>query len=276
MDFVFQRTYRGKVQAAILDWAGTTVDYGCFAPVAAFMRAFEQQGVPITVSQARAPMGMGKRDHIRAITRMELVAEQWQEKFGRACAEADVETLHHEFETQLLDSIVEYSDVIPGTTETIAQFRARGMKIGSTTGYTRALMTPVTYEAQARGYTPDAVVCVDEVPAGRPAPWMALQCMVDLKIYPAEAIVKIGDTVPDIEEGLNAGMWTIAIVETGNEMGLREAELDTLETSAYKARREQVYRRLALAAPHYVVDSIADCDAVIDDINARLARGERP
>ena len=276
MDFVFHRIYRGKVKAAILDWAGTTVDYGCFAPVAAFMRAFETHGVPITISEARAPMGMGKRDHIRAITRMEPVAERWHTVFARPCGEADIDSLHQDFETQLIEVIDQYADVISGTVETVAKFRARGMQIGSTTGYTRALMARVIPKAKPSGYSPDWVVCVDDVPAGRPAPWMALQCMIDLGVYPAEAVVKIGDTVPDIEEGLNAGMWTIAVVKTGNEMGLREAEIAQLDPATFKSRREQAYRRLAQAAPHYIVDSIADCDKVMDDINCRLGRGERP
>ncbi len=276
MDFVFHRIYRGQVKAAVLDWAGTTVDYGCFAPVAAFVRIFAEQGVTVTISQARAPMGLSKRDHIRALAQMEPVVEQWRQLFNRPIAEADVDALHQNFETQLLDTIAEYVDVIPGTLETIAKFRARGMQIGSTTGYTRALMARILPKAKQRGYAPDWVVCVDEVPAGRPAPWMAMQCIIDLGVFPAEAVVKIGDTVPDIEEGLNAGMWTIAVVKSGNEIGLSETEIQALEPSVYKTRRRQAYSRLAQAAPHYIVDSIADCDAVIDDINARLARGERP
>jgi phosphonoacetaldehyde hydrolase len=276
MEFIFQRTYRGQLKAVILDWAGTTVDYGCFAPVAAFRRVFEAQGVPITVAQARAPMGLGKRDHIRAIAAMEPVAAQWQAAFKRPCQPADIDALHQAFESVLFDSITEHADVIPGTLETTADLRARGILIGSTTGYTRALMARLVPEVKRRGYAPDWIVCVDEVPAGRPAPWMALQCMMDLGVYPAEAIVKIGDTVPDIQEGLNAGMWTIGVIKTGNEFGLSEQEVAALDKETFDAKREQVVARLAQAGAHYVVDSIGDCIPLIDDINARLARGARP
>ena len=31
-----------QLEAVIFDWAGTTVDYGCFAPVEAFIKAFER------------------------------------------------------------------------------------------------------------------------------------------------------------------------------------------------------------------------------------------
>jgi phosphonoacetaldehyde hydrolase len=276
MEFVFRRTYRGTLKAAILDWAGTTIDYGCFAPVDAFMRAFEAQGVPITVEQARAPMGMGKRDHIRAIAAMEPVAAQWQAVHERACQPADIDAMHQAFESVLFDSIAEHADVIPGTLEAIANLRVRGMPIGSTTGYTRALMARLVPEAKRRGYVPDWVVCVDEVPAGRPAPWMAMQCMMDLGVYPAEALVKIGDTVPDIQEGLNAGMWTIGVIKTGNEFGLSEKEVAALDGETFNARREQVVARFAQAGAHYVVDGIGDCIPLIDDINTRIAHGERP
>jgi len=276
MEFVFQRTYRGQLKAVILDWAGTTVDYGCFAPVAAFMRVFEAQGVPITVAQARAPMGLGKRDHIRAIAAMEPVAAQWQAVFKRPCQPADIDALHQTFESVLLDSITEHADVIPGTLEATADLRARGILIGSTTGYTRTLMARLVPEVKRRGYAPDWIVCVDEVPAGRPAPWMALQCMMDLGVYPAEAIVKIGDTVPDIQEGLNAGMWTIGVIKTGNEFGLSEQEIAALDKETFAAKRDQVVARFAQAGAHYVVDSIGDCIPLIDEINTRLARGARP
>jgi phosphonoacetaldehyde hydrolase len=105
---------------------------------------------------------------------------------------------------------------------------------------------------------------------------MALQCMMDLGVYPAEAIVKIGDTVPDIQEGLNAGMWTIGVIKTGNEFGLSEKQVAALDAETLNAKREQALARLAQAGAHYVVDSLADCDAIIDDIDARLAHGERP
>ena len=138
------------------------------------------------------------------------------------------------------------------------------------------MMALLEKEATARGYTPDATVCATEVPAGRPEPWMCIKNAMDLRIYPMEAWVKIGDTLPDIYEGLNAGMWTIGLAVTGNEIGLPEAELAALEPEVRERRRQRAYTRMAQAGAHYVVDGIADCPPLIDAINARLARGERP
>lgn len=271
-----QHPYRGPLQAVILDWAGTTVDYGCMAPAAVFIKTFRQRGVAVTMAQARAPMGMFKLDHIRAIAQMEPVAIQWQAVYGHACSEADVEAMYHDFLPLQLAVIAQHADVIPGTLEALAAFRQRGLKIGSTTGYTRAIMDQLAPLAAQRGYVPDAIVCADEVPAGRPQPWMMFQNALHLKVYPMAAIVKIGDTVPDVEEGLNAGTWTIGLVKTGNEIGLTETDVNALDPSALKARLDEGYARLYQAGAHYVVDGLADVVSVLEDIEARLAQGEEP
>lgn len=68
----------GQLKAVIFDWAGTMVDYGCFAPVAVFIEVFKRQGIAISTAQARAPMGLEKRDHIRAIAQQPEISAQWQ------------------------------------------------------------------------------------------------------------------------------------------------------------------------------------------------------
>src|SRR5207237_5656764 len=137
----------------------------------------------------------------------------------------------------------QYADLIPGTLETIADCRRRGLKIGSTTGYTGEMMTILQSEAKRRGYEPDSTVCATQVPAGRPYPYMCLQNAINLQTYPMEAIVKIGDTLPDIEEGLNAGMWTVGLAKTGNEMGLSESEIAALEPDGREAKPARASKR---------------------------------
>ncbi len=276
MDFVFQRSYRGPLQAVILDWAGTTMDYGCFAPAVVFREVYQRKGVDITIEQAREPMGAHKKVHIRQISQMEPVAQKWEEVHGRRPDEDDVQEMFEDFVPLQLDCLAEYADLIPGTLEAVADFRRRGMKIGSTTGYTGEMMDLLCGEAEKRGYVPDATVCATQVPAGRPAPWMCLQNAFDLQISPMEAFVKVGDTLPDIAEGLNAGMWTIGLAKTGNEMGMTEAEVEALQPQIRAAKLERAYQRMYHAGAHYVVDGIGDASPLVDEINTRLARGERP
>jgi len=276
MEFVFKRIYRGPLKAVLLDWAGTTMDYGCFAPAVVFVDVFKRKGVEISIEEAREPMGAHKQVHIRQISKNENVADRWQKKHGRKPNEGDVEAMFRDFIPLQMECLAQYADLIPGTLETVAAIRARGLKIGSTTGYTEEMMDLLQAEAKRRGYEPDKTVCATQVPAGRPHPYMCLQNAILLQTYPLESIVKIGDTLPDIEEGLNAGMWTIGPAKTGNEMGLTEQQIKDLVPEVREARLARAYKRMHQTGAHFVVDSIADVLPVLDEINKRLATGERP
>jgi phosphonoacetaldehyde hydrolase len=276
MEFYFRRSYRGPVKAILLDWAGTTMDYGCYAPAIVFVEVYKRKGVPITIDEARAPMGAHKKVHIRKISQIETVKERWQAQYHRLPDEDDVEAMFRDFVPLQLACLADYADLIPGTLEAIAKFRQRGLKIGSTTGYTREMMDILLAEAKKRSYEPDATVCAADVPAGRPAPYMVLQNMINLQVYPPEAIIKVDDTLPGIEEGLNAGTWSIGLAKTGNEIGLNEKEIEQLDPQVYQSKLERAYTRMAQSGAHYVVDGIWDLDPLIDEINERLKRGGRP
>ena len=196
MDFVFQRSYRGALKAIILDWAGTTMDYGCFAPAVVFMEVFQRKAVGITIEQAREPMGAHKKVHIGQIAGNEEVARNWEKVHRRKPDGNDVDEMFRDFVPLQLHCLADYADLIPGALEAVQEFRRRGMKIGSTTGYTGEMMALLQEEASKRGYVPDSTVCATQVPAGRPHPWMCLQNAMNLQIYPMEAFVKVGDTLP--------------------------------------------------------------------------------
>jgi phosphonoacetaldehyde hydrolase len=276
VNFVYHRAYTGRLQGVILDWSGTTVDYGCFAPTVVFVELFGEQGVPITFDEARGPMGTYKRDHIAQIMRMPAVAARWQAQRGRLPDDGDVQTLYEAFIPRQIKCIADYADLIPGVKETVDAYRTRGLKVGSTTGYTREMMTVLLPEVAKRGYSPDSLVCPDEVPGGRPAPWMSFKNAMNLGVYPMEAFVKIGDTVPDIAEGLNAGMWTIGLAKTGNEIGLSEAEINALDPGTLNEKLKAARQKLYEAGAHYVVDCLSDTLPILDRIDARLLDGEKP
>lgn len=207
---------------------------------------------------------------------MEEVSQLWERVHGRKPTDDDVEDMFRDFVPLQLDCLASYADLIPGTVEAVAAFRKRGLKIGSTTGYTGEMMKLLLEEAKKRGYEPDFSVCATDVPAGRPHPWMCFKNAMDLQVYPMEALVKVGDTLPDIGEGLNAGMWTIGLTKTGNEVGLTEEEINALDPEVRERKLARAYQRMSQAGAHYVVDGIGDVEPLLDDINARLARGERP
>jgi phosphonoacetaldehyde hydrolase len=277
MSFVYHRIYKGPVRLVIFDWAGTTLDYGCYAPAVVFVEVFKRRGVEITMEQARRPMGLKKIDHIRAISQQDEVAALWKKVRGKACTEADVQDMFEkDFVPLQVACIADYSELIPGTVEAVNELKRRGMKIGSTSGYFTEAMEINFREAKKQGYVPDVNACASDVPAGRPEPWMVLSNMQQARIFPPEAVVKIDDTKPGIAEGLNAGTWTIGLAKTGNEVGLNEKELAALPADDLTRKVERAADGLAKSGAHYVVESIADVPPIIAEIEQRLKMGDRP
>ncbi len=277
MDYVYRREYKGPVKLVIFDWAGTTVDYGCYAPAVVFIEVFKRRGVEITMEQARRPMGLKKVDHIRAISQQDEVAGLWEQVHGRKCTEDDVQDMFEkDFVPLQIGCIADYSALIPGTLEAVDELRRRGIKIGSTTGYFTEAMEINYREAKKQGYVPDANACASDVPAGRPEPWMVLSNMQQLRIYPPEAVVKVDDTKPGIEEGLNACVWTVGLSKTGNEVGLNEQELASLPEQEVRRKVARAEEALLKTGAHYVVESIADVPGIVLQIEERLTRGEKP
>jgi phosphonoacetaldehyde hydrolase len=263
-----------KLQAAILDWAGTVVDHGSRAPMGAFVRAFAQFGVTISIAEARGPMGMAKWDHIRAVGQTPTVAAAWRARHGRDFAEGDVDAIFQVFEPMNIAAVRDHADIIPGAIATIEALRARGVRIAGTTGYTRPIMDVLEPLAAAAGYAPELTVCAGDLAAGRPAPLMMWYAMAKLGVWPAASVVKVDDTAPGIGEGKAAGTWTVGIALTGNAVGLSAEELGALPPTELARLREQATTELRDA--DMVIDSIAGLPQAIAAIDERLAAGEMP
>jgi phosphonoacetaldehyde hydrolase len=264
------------LEAVIFDWAGTTVDHGSLAPVRAITELFHRQGIFLSDADARKDMGIFKRDHIRNVLAMPHVSRQWRELKGSAPSEQDVHHLFAFFLPLQMSILEEYSQVIPGVPAIADQLRSRGLRIGGTTGYTRPMLDVLLKQAAAQGYHTDHALCPDDTFGGRPHPWMCLQLAIHFRLSATWTAVKIGDTVSDIDEALNAGMWAVGVAATGNEIGLSESDLAALPDAERGSRIEAARRRLMAAGAHYVIDSAADSEAVLDQIDSRLASRDRP
>jgi phosphonoacetaldehyde hydrolase len=240
----------------------------------AFVRAFAQFGVAISIADARAPMGMAKWDHIRAVGRIPAVAAAWRARHGRDFSDADVDAIFQVFEPMNIAAVRDHADIIPGAIGAIGALRARGIRIAGTTGYTRPIMEVLEPLAAAAGYAPELTVCAGDLPAGRPTPLMMWYAMAKLGVWPAATVVKVDDTAPGIGEGKAAGTWTIGIALTGNAAGLSAAELAAL-TDAERARlRQRAAEELRDA--DMVIDSIAELPRAVAALDAKLTAGERP
>lgn len=270
----WRKPYRGPIRAVILDWAGTIVDHGSRAPMGAFQRAFAQFGVEISIADARGPMGMAKADHIRLVGAG--VNAAWRARHGRDFNEADVAAIFAVFEPLNVAAIREHSALIPGARETLSAFVARGIRVGTTTGYTRPIMAELAPLAAEQGFVPEVTVCAGDLAAGRPAPLQMWHAMAAMGIWPAASVVKFDDTPPGIGEARAAGAWAVGAALTGNIAGLSAEELAALPEPERAALRVRATAELVAAGAHLVIDGIGDLPGAIDAIEARLSRGEAP
>lgn len=221
-----------KTELVIFDWAGTTVDYGCFAPVQAFVEAFRTYGIEPAMEEVRKPMGMLKIDHIRTMLEMPRISGLWKECQGRGWNEEDVEAVYKNMERRTLEILPQFAEVKPYVLEVVEELRSLGIKIGSTTGYTDEMMEIVVPAARADGYVPDMWVSPNSVKnMGRPYPYMIFRNMETLQASSVSGVIKVGDTVADIKEGKNAGVTTVGIVEGSSVMGLSRTEYEALDDS---------------------------------------------
>jgi len=264
------------IKAVIFDWAGTVVDFGCMAPTVVFIDVFRKKGIELTIQEARGPMGMAKIDHVRKLTEIERVRDEWNKLYNRFPSEEDVLDMYAQLEPGLEQIVGEYADVIKGVPELVVELRQHGIKIGSTTGYVKNMMAHVIPLAYEQGFQPDSIVCSDEIPQGRPAPWGCFLNAQRMNVWPMSSMVKVGDTVADVLEGINAGMWTVGCTMSGNEIQLPENELRLLDTEELKRRSEVAEEKLRKAGADFIIEGVWDLLPVLDEIDARIKRGERP
>jgi phosphonoacetaldehyde hydrolase len=246
------------IQLVVFDWAGTVIDFGCQAPTGAFVQALGECGVTISLREARGPMGLHKKDHLRALLNEPSIGHRWNAAHGRAWTEADVDALYQRVTPLQVTAAKQYSQLVPGVLECLAELRGMGVKIAGTTGYFREAADVVYAAAAQQGYAPDYCICADEVPAGRPAPWMIFRAMEALNVYPPSAVVKVGDTLVDIADGLNAGVWSLGVIDSSNEMGLSKEELGKLGADELQHRRDGIRKAYLAAGAHGVLNTLAE------------------
>ncbi|WP_298818138.1 phosphonoacetaldehyde hydrolase [uncultured Roseibium sp.] len=252
-----------KFKAVVFDWAGTMIDFGSFAPMGVFIKAFEHFGINASIEQAREPMGKPKWDHIRSMMDDPGIAAQWNNRFGQMPTDADVDRVYEVFVPMNEEVVADYADLVPGAADVVKTLRDKGLKIGSTTGYTRSIMERVIPVAAAQGYEPDNLVCSDDLPEGRPGPLGMYQCFVDLVAYPPGAVIKVDDTEPGIAEGVSAGCVTVGLALSGNYAGKTADQLAELSDPEIEALRGFATEKLKSAGADHVIDTVADLPDLI-------------
>ena len=252
-----------RFDLVIFDWAGTMVDFGCMAPVRALIDAFAQEGVEINEAATRRDMGKAKVDHVRSMLEHPDVEAAWRVRHGRTPNERDIESLMARLGPLMREHAARAATLIPGARATLEQLRAAGLRVASSTGYTREMMIPVLAQVAEQGYIPDHVVCAGETLAGRPTPLMIYKACVDLGVWPLNRVVKVDDAEVGIAEGKSAGAFTVGVA-SGNALGLSLEALEALLPAERSRRIEAARRALRAAGADLVLDSVADLVAALE------------
>ncbi|WP_297439112.1 phosphonoacetaldehyde hydrolase [uncultured Clostridium sp.] len=256
-----------RIKGIIFDFAGTTIDYGCFSPVEAFIGAFNSVGIDITIEEAREPMGMLKINHARAIFEMDRVKDLFEEKYKRDYTNLDLYEVYEEFENILFKTLKDFGVINPYVIEEINNLRINGIKIGSTTGYTRKMLDEILPVAKRNGYSPDFTITSDEVENGRPHKDMIVKNAEFFNIKKMNLLVKVGDTIVDILEAKSAGCHSVAIVLGSSELGLTYDEVKNMDKKDLDEKIKLTRKKFIKAGADYVIDDMRGLIGVINKIN---------
>ncbi|MEM8855870.1 MAG: phosphonoacetaldehyde hydrolase [Pseudomonadota bacterium] len=254
-------------KAVVFDWAGTLIDHGSRAPMGVFVEAFARFDIPVTIDEARTPMGAAKRDHIKAMLTAPRIAGLWEKTHGSPPGEADIDALYAVFLPMNEAVAADHATLIPGAKQTVDALRADGLKIGSTTGYTRSIMAKVLPVVERQGLTVDALVCAGDVAEGRPAPLGMYKIFAELGVYPPHQVVKVDDTDVGIGEGVAAGTVTVGVTRSGNYVGKTEDELAAMPAEEVDALIAAAADRLRHAGADHIIDTVADLPRLLADLS---------
>ncbi len=277
-DYVFSRSYRGKVKGLVLDWSGTTADAYVIAPAVVFVEVFKNKGVKISMTEARGPMGLRKDLHIQKLTEVPEIRDRWKSVHGSFPDDADVAAMFDDFVPLQLECLRKYTTLLPGVAEVCQRLQSQGIKLGVSTGFVRSMVDVLEEDAKKQGFVPDASVAGDDVAHGaRPKPFMVYRNLDLMDISPIQSVVKVDDTTSGVGEALEAGCWGVGVARYSNYMNINTLEAaEQLSAEDIEFRLEQTRTILRQSGAHYVIDSLAEIEPVIEDINARLAQGETP
>ena len=270
-----------RLQGVVLDFSGTTLDAHVIAPAFAFVKAFEVEGVNITMEEARQPMGLRKDLHIQKLLELPSVIEKWLAKKRIKPTPEDGACIFKHFLPIQNACLKEFSELLPGTLEASNQIKNHyKCKIGLTTGFTRESVNILLKEAESQGLMFDSAVAGDDIGSEmgfRPAPFMVWKNMEKFQIFDRRTIIKVDDTLGGVGEGLNAGVWTVGLYRYSNYTNINSIkEWKSMKNEEFEKKVKNSKEILMKSGAHYIADSMKDLPEIMEDINKRLGQGESP
>lgn len=200
-----------KIELLVFDLAGTTVDdsiEGIPLVAVAMKETFSKHGYDIDVEVVNKYRGMEKREAIQNILNE-------PHKQNNTSPNVDVEVIFKDFKYFLNKHLSSIKNEIPGTTDVFRKLKSAGMKIAVGSGFPHSVVEAIASTLQWTELV-DYLSSAEKAGHGRPHPAMILSAMKFFNISDPRAVIKVGDTKIDVQEGKNAGCWTVSVL-TGTQ-----------------------------------------------------------
>ena len=259
-----------KLKGIIYDLAGTLCDRYSLSPVLSLIEAFKQDNISITMKEARMFMGLDKRVHITKTLELPHIKAQ--------CMNNNIHNpnvIYDHYKKVQIDTLI--TDAVDGAVYATNVVKRLGLKNGVTTGYSTDVSSVVLESLRKQNVIIDNLVSSDEVKFGRPYPYMIFRCLENMEIENPNTVIKIGDTIADIHEGLNAGCWTVGVSKWSNEMNFESLDQAENATNDEILRRtEHAKNILHHAGADFVIDDLTTINKLVTKIDNMMDDGLNP
>ena len=187
----------------VFDMAGTTVRATDQVPTA-FRAAFEQVGVTLSDEDIQSVRGRSKR---------EAISDLLTHHISAADARRLATGVYGDFQRILIERYEEHGvELVEGADQTFEWLQAQDVKVALSTGFDRVL-ADLLLKMIGWDKSIDAVVCNEDVPRGRPAPYLVFRAMEWTGCDCIHRVAAVGDTVSDLQAAFNAGArWSIGVL----------------------------------------------------------------
>lgn len=261
----------------IFDWLGTLSNECSIWAAKNFQDAFKHLGLNVTMEEARGPMGLKKQEHAEILLfKTPRILEQFRKVYNRNPNGQDIARLLKLYEG---GDVSGYDQLLPGLVSTQHFIKyVLGFKMGMTTGFDRVVANKFIHPALQQGLLLDSSATSDEVKRGRPFPDGIVKNLRELGLatgieHAAKTLIKVDDTCVGIEEGRQAGAWTVGVYGTGSYMNVNSLEqIKEMDQDEWILRALNSMSKLSNAHPNFLVPSVNYLPGVIHFINLLKAQ----
>lgn len=254
-----------EVRAIFCDLAGTLVDFGCQAPVQAFVQVFANFGLRVSDAEVRKGIGLARREHLQMLLDMPRIAKRFHEIHGHAPDGRDLDSLYYAFTLVEPSTFSTIATPIPAALSAVQVLQKRGLKIGLFSGYSSDIQRLILERLAEEGCVADVIANAGDMASRQTSD---LRAMAErLGVTPAQ-ILAVGDTPHDVSIAAEAGMWSVGVAASSSMVGYSAAEWKALSAKARQGLMRSTEEALYAAGAHVVLETLKKLPDLVDRIGS--------